>query len=574
MDVEGCRRKLARSIEKLPWKPRQRMWDKCAAHIGSTSSAVQHSNMQAACRQRAGSMQTAHVGSTQADHGQIVWAVVWQVVRRVLADRASRWLADRASRWLADRASRWLADCCSEFEDFLEILEPMGHLKILWLNGTGCSEIEDFLEIWEPMGHLKVLLSNETAVKELPSSIKCLFALLRIGLKNCKRLVSLPPSICKLKSLKELDLTGCSEFENLPEILDPMGELEFLGLERTSVKGLLSSIGNLTGLQKLDLRFCKNLEFVPESIYNLNRLISLRFDCCLKLKKLPPFSVGLHSLEELNLSYCSTLEIPDHLLCLTSLRNLDLSGTMIKSVPNAWKHVMADAEPRIIQFALAVSKPEEEEKQIEVASDVELEKEIEDASDVELEEEIKVASDVELEEKIEIASDNYYSGRPSIIIVCPGHEIPNWFSYQNEGSAINIKFPPDWVDTDFLGFALSVVVGFDNYNVKGSLGFGCKSKFKANNGKICEYNCRMLVLYCHETNKGESNDYNFNSDHVFLWHSSFELVEGANFSPGFHNVTEASFDFNQVDGFKRPPIKDFQVQVKRCGLRLLYAKDT
>ncbi|KAI5314459.1 hypothetical protein L3X38_043635 [Prunus dulcis] len=48
-----------------------------------------------------------------------------------------------------------------------------------------------------------------------------------------------------------------------------------------------------------------------------------------------------------------------------------------------------------------------------------------------------------------------------------------------------------------------------------------------------------------ETNNGESNDYNFNSDHMFLWHSSFELVEGANFSPGFHNVTEAFFDFNQ-----------------------------
>ncbi|XP_008236667.1 PREDICTED: TMV resistance protein N-like [Prunus mume] len=141
-------------------------------------------------------------------------------------------------------------ECCSKFEDFPEIWEPMGHVKVLLLNGTavkvlpssieclfGCSEFEDFPEIWEPMGHLKCLLLNGTAVKELPSSIKCLFALPRIGLKNCKRLVSLPPSICKLKSLKELDLTGCSEFEDLHEILEPMGELEFLGLERTSVKG-------------------------------------------------------------------------------------------------------------------------------------------------------------------------------------------------------------------------------------------------------------------------------------------------------------------------------------------------
>ncbi|CAL2278972.1 unnamed protein product [Prunus armeniaca] len=79
-----------------------------------------------------------------------------------------------------------------------------------------------------------------TPVKELPSSIECLFGRIRIELKNCKRLASLPTSI--------------------------------------SVKELPSSIGNLTWHKKLDLRHCKNLEFVPKSIYNLNRLITLRFD--------------------------------------------------------------------------------------------------------------------------------------------------------------------------------------------------------------------------------------------------------------------------------------------------------
>ncbi|PQP98052.1 hypothetical protein Pyn_09193 [Prunus yedoensis var. nudiflora] len=237
---------------------------------------------------------------------------------------------------------------------------------------------------------------------------------------------------------------------------------------------------------------------------------------------------------------------------------------------------MADAQLRIMRLAFASSKFDKFEvasyaelsKEIEVAADVELEAEFEDASDVELEEEIEVASDVG---EIEVASNNYYTRRPSVTIVCPGHEIPNWFSYQNEGSSINIKLPPDWFDSNFLGFALSLVVGFDNYNVKGSLGFGCKFNFKANNGESCEFDYRMYVLCCDETNHGESNDYNFNSDHVVVWYSAFELVGGVYYT-GYLNATEASFDFNQVDGFKRP-VKDFQNQVKSCGLRLLYGID-
>lgn len=97
-------------------------------------------------------------------------------------------------------------------------------------------------------------------------------------------------------------------------------------------------IGNLIRLQTLKLYGCKNLEFVPNSIYNLNCLKFLSLDGCLKLKKFPPpVSIGLCSLEVINLSYCSTLI--SSLICLTSLRDLDLSGTMIESIPSSIKQV-------------------------------------------------------------------------------------------------------------------------------------------------------------------------------------------------------------------------------------------
>ncbi|RXI05194.1 hypothetical protein DVH24_006451 [Malus domestica] len=47
---------------------------------------------------------------------------------------------------------------------------------------------------------------------------------------------------------------------------------------------------------------------------------------------------------------------------------------------------------------------------------------------------------------------------PKINVGCLGKEIPNWFSYQSEGSSVNIKLRPDWFQTSLLGFALSTVV--------------------------------------------------------------------------------------------------------------------
>ncbi|KAI5342996.1 hypothetical protein L3X38_010872 [Prunus dulcis] len=157
-----------------------------------------------------------------------------------------------------------------------------------------------------------------------------------------------------------------------------------------------------------------------------------------------------------------------------------------------------------------------------------------------------------------------------IIIVCPGNEIPTWFSYQNEGSSINITLPPNWFRTDLLGLALSLVVEFNNYNVKRA-GFACTANFKSSNGEGHEISCHLHRLYKGISSSGRNN---LNSDYVFAWYTASMLVAAARYSSGtgFDNVTEASVDFFLMDlnGF---PLKDYKVQVKKCGLWLLYAED-
>ncbi|VVA32383.1 PREDICTED: TMV resistance [Prunus dulcis] len=424
----------------------------------------------------------------------------------------------------------------------------LGNLTFLDLGC--CSNLKYLQEMPELPRNISVLDLSCTAIEVVPSSIECLFGLTTIYLNDCKRLVSLPTSIFKLKSLKSLDLNGCSNFECFPDILEPTVHLELLNLSKTAVKQLPVEIENLIGLQTLNLCRCKDLDFYG----------------CLKIKSLPPFSIGLCSLEELNLGYCNILQAPDPLVCLTSLRSLNLSGTRIQSLPasikqasqlrylwltnckrlpslpelpvlrhleahgctslkNAWRNMMGEAQLRIMQMSTASSNP---------------------------------------------TDDGYGPAIPSVSIVCPGNEIPTWFSYQNEGSSINITLPPNWFRTDLLGLALSLVVEFNNYNVKRA-GFACTANFKSSNGEGHEISCHLHRLYKGISSSGRNN---LNSDYVFAWYTASMLVAAARYSSGtgFDNVTEASVDFFLMDlnGF---PLKDYKVQVKKCGLWLLYAED-
>ncbi|CAL8177563.1 unnamed protein product [Prunus armeniaca] len=129
----------------------------------------------------------------------------------------------------------------------------------------------------------------------------------------------------------------------------------------------------------------------------------------------------------------------------------------------------------------------------------------------------------------------------SVGIRCPGNEIPKWFSHKSEGCSIKIELPRDWFSTDFLGFALSLVVA-------------------AATGPFSLYSKNVFA--------SES----FPCDEVFVWcykNVLEEVVEGAQRPTAFYKlVTEVNVDFTV-----RNPIKETLIEVEKCGICLLYGKD-
>ncbi|PRQ25782.1 putative leucine-rich repeat domain, L domain-containing protein [Rosa chinensis] len=341
---------------------------------------------------------------------------------------------------------------------------------------------------------------------------------------------------------------------------------------------------------------CENLELVPSSMYNLNRLKSLIIFGCSKIRNLPAFSVGLPSLKRLELSYCSVLEIPDDLISLSSLRRLNLSGSIVERLPASIVHVSGLEYLSLRDCNSLQSLPElplllehfdaygfrgrktalssrttvrQGWDQYQVSDDKHvfsncLRLDQNAWSGMGLDAQLRIFLMAIASSKFKQKTGHLYGherwdAKASITILCPGNEIPKWFGYQTKGSSIKIKLPPNWFDTNFLGFTLSVAA-FDRHNdfpLYLHFGFGCKSYFKTNNGETIEFNCCLDNWNFVEHRAGSAN-----AHYVVMWYLTPLKGDGAKWPSSFYNVTEAFFEFYPLDWSKRPT-------VKKCGIGLL-----
>ncbi|KAM5587699.1 disease resistance-like protein DSC1 [Rosa sericea] len=434
--------------------------------------------------------------------------------------------------------------------------------KLVELNLDGCEGIKKLPNsIWK-LYSLTCLVLSGTSIEELPSSIESLSGLKRLELQNCKRLVSLPTSICKLKSLKIFFLFGCSSFENVPEILEPMELLKYVGLGGTKFKELPCLIENVFGRKELVLPGCRSFESVPNSI-------------------LPPSSVILwSSMSMLDLGDCTMLEeIPDCIFSLNRLSELNLSGTMIRSIPST-----------INQASRLRTLHLQDCKRLESLPKLPYLLELIDASGCKR---LKTVSGfttaltegsdqrypfvshrfnncVSLDENARrnIMDDAHLRNRAtacyprfSYEVKCGGIEIPKWVGNQMEGSSIDITLPLHWSeDPNFLGLAFCLVVDFRKAPTATC---GGESIFKTENGESHTY-------------PFSNNDIGARYDEdnlVVMWYDSLQKVR----STPYTNATQASFHFHVGSWmYDFSWMFDFRVKieskVKRCGVGFVYAQ--
>ncbi|CAN6705598.1 unnamed protein product [Malus baccata var. baccata] len=227
---------------------------------------------------------------------------------------------------------------CLRLEMFPEISESLpssiGMKSLETLDFSGCSNLEMFPEVSEVMEKLSKLYLSGSKIKELPSSINNLTGLSLLNLHDCKELKSLPSSIC-MKSLETLVLSGCSSLEQFPELSEVMEKLSKLYLSGSKIKELPSSINNLTGLSFLSIHDCKELKSLPSSI-GMKSLETLDFSGCSSLEMFPEVSEVMEKLSKLYLSGSKIKELPSSINNLTGLSLLNLRDCKeLKSLPSS-----------------------------------------------------------------------------------------------------------------------------------------------------------------------------------------------------------------------------------------------
>ncbi|GMN62932.1 hypothetical protein TIFTF001_032005 [Ficus carica] len=366
----------------------------------------------------------------------------------------------------------------------------------------------------QDLRHLKLLdLSHSKQLTKIPDlyvqapNLECL----HLQFFTC--LAQVPSSFRYLDKLRILNLRGCSSIEEFPMLPRNIRNLD---LSETSIGQVPSSIDHLYHLETLNLNMCEKIEFLPGSISSLNSLKELSICCCTKLKHLP--DLPLH-LQNLNANGCTSLEtVSKSGTALAQLQDDSFqhsSGKFdfrncLKLDQNARAIIVIEAGLRILKMATSPSKDEERG-----------------------------------------VSETW----------CPGNEIPKWFSHQFESSSIEIKLPPDWCSTNFLGFALGVVVDFkkcdtdDNFEFYFQFGLTMDSQ---------PHGVADDILMFKGGNDPAGSDHRLivDSEHLFL----FNYCNKNSFAAkNDKNVAEASFKFYSSN--------KSNCNVKKCGVQLIYAKD-
>ncbi|KAJ4823581.1 hypothetical protein Tsubulata_040266 [Turnera subulata] len=190
-------------------------------------------------------------------------------------------LCEARNLWTLIYSVRGQPGHCLNFLSRLQRLRVLDFCFVKGDNDAGNS----LSELVGTLKYLRFMHLNGSSMQSLPEDLACLWYLQTLILKNCEKLTVLPDWVGKLRSLRHFRI------------------------QNTRIEVFPDSIGNLKELRHLEV-YETPIQQRPETI------------------------CGLYTLQTLKLHLCDRLvELPDKLMKLINLHNLDISWTGLKYMP-------------------------------------------------------------------------------------------------------------------------------------------------------------------------------------------------------------------------------------------------
>ncbi|MBD3350782.1 MAG: leucine-rich repeat protein [Candidatus Lokiarchaeota archaeon] len=242
-------------------------------------------------------------------------------------------------------------------QELPESIENLKNLKYLFLKNNSLAtfpksfgELEklEFLEIssmkrspkvipefFGNLSNLRVFKNTSSKIRKLPQSIGNLKNLQILELQGVfqQGLKEIPATLGELTGLKKLNLKQ-NEIRQLHEdVFSKMNKLESLILTNNNLKTLPKSIGELTSLKKIEV-YGNHLETIPSTIGNLHSLedLDIHFN---KITEIPKEICNLTEVKEINISANKIESLPDAIGLLQNLEILDFASNNISNIPDS-----------------------------------------------------------------------------------------------------------------------------------------------------------------------------------------------------------------------------------------------
>lgn len=402
----------------------------------------------------------------------------------------------------------------------LESLPAINLKSLKTLILSNCSSLKKFVVISKT---LYALYLDGSAIKILPEDMVKLTGLVKLSMKDCKKLVKLPEGFDKMKDLQELVCSGCSKLSSLPDEMKNMKCLQILMLDGTAIV----EIPMITSLQRLCLSGNDTITLLPGNISLLLQLKWLDLKHCKNLVSIPQLPPNLQCLDAHGCESLRTVATP----LATHLPSEQIHSTFIFTNCNKLDRA---AKEGITTYA---------QRKCQLLSDA-----------------LKRCNEGFVPE--------------ALFSTCfPGCEVPSWFCHEAVGSELNLKLSPHWNENRFVGIALCVVISFPNGQEGiNSFSVTCKFKLESKDGSRISFD-RLVGSWNRHGKKSDkmangNKRYKMSSEHVFICYTrcsnNIKCLEEQ--CSGACIPTTTSLEFGVTDEKAR-------VEVLKCGLRLVYASD-